>query len=73
MSNESQQQAMMQAPVDWWQREAVCLQLRNWFEHHIVGLHVGYLCDGEPMDRLFTGFLLRHRGLCMWVTAGHVI
>lgn len=60
-------------PSDWWQREAVCLSLRNWFEHHIVGLHVGYFYKGEPMDRLFTGFLVQHRGLTFWVTAGHVI
>jgi len=64
---------MMQAPDDWWQREAVCLRLRDWFEHHIVGLHVGYLYNGEPHDRVFSGFLLKHRGLALWVTAAHVI
>lgn len=73
MVNKSNRDLLMEAPDDWWQREAVCLQLRDWFEHHIVGLHVGYLCDDTPQDRVFTGFLLKHRGLAFWITAAHVI
>ena len=63
----------LKLPVDWWQREHVCLQLRDVFQRHMAGLHVRFRHRGEVQHELFSGFLVFHRELYMWITAAHVI
>ncbi len=58
---------------DWWRSVGVCAVLCDWFRRHIVCLYLAYDAKGERKHLLYTGFLLRYRGLLLWATAGHVI
>lgn len=59
-------------PTEWWLNSNACLRLRNYLKRHIVGLHIGFVQDGQQKDEFLSGFLVAHRGYCFWITAGHV-
>jgi len=60
-------------PHDWWRSAEVCRVLSDWFSRHLLGLYTAYDVDGTRTHRVDTGFLLSHREMLFWATAGHVI
>lgn len=58
---------------DWWRSVEVCGVLCDWFSRHLLSLYLAYDARGERKHLVYTGFLLRYRGLLLWATAGHVI
>lgn len=58
---------------NWWRSVGVCRVLCEWFSRHLVSLYLACDADGERKHIVYTGFLLRYRGLLLWATAGHVI
>ena len=59
--------------MEWWKDESVCRQLSHWFCKHIVCLQMTYQVNQEEHSNLFTGFLLKYKGLHLWLTAGHIL
>ncbi len=60
-------------PPDWWRRESACGKLSQWFGNHTLALLVVSRRGAEQCCRVFTGFLYRHKGIPLWVSAGHVM
>jgi len=62
-------------PDDWWRWMSTCQILADWFSRHLLGLFLSYRKNSEKQARhaIATGFLLYHREVLLWVTAGHVV
>jgi hypothetical protein len=73
MSDEERARRANALPPDWWKREAVCLNLSQWFGQHVLPLFLAVRIDGTPQEALYTGFLLEHEAGLRWITAGHVV
>jgi hypothetical protein len=58
---------------EWWRKFRTCKDLSHWFINHLVGLLISYQFNNQIFERVHTGFLLFHRNVLLWVTAGHVI
>ena len=60
-------------PDDWWRYTSTCGVLSKWFIHHLLPLLISAKRDDEVHHMICTGFLLYHRDILSWVTAGHVV
>jgi hypothetical protein len=58
---------------DWWRSMEVCGLLSHWFSRHLLALYIAYDVEGTRTHRVDTGFVLCHREMLFWATAGHVI
>jgi hypothetical protein len=65
-------QATLPGP-NWWRKFDICRSLSTWFQKHLLALHVVVRFDGKTEHLVYSGFLLYHLDMLMWVTAGHVI
>jgi hypothetical protein len=60
-------------PDGWWKNPELALNLAHWFQRHLLGLQV-VIRDrrsGSELMELYTGFIVEHRGVPTWFTAGH--
>ena len=69
------QKLLANLPSDWWRQLSTCQILADWFSHHLLGLFLSYREKGEEQSChvIATGFLLHHKEILLWVTAGHVV
>jgi hypothetical protein len=60
-------------PDDWWQHEVQCRQFSHTFGARVLALQLSVEANGILSDTIFTGWVMSHDRVLLWVTAGHVI
>ena len=61
-------------PHDWWRIPPVAQGLATKvFRKHMMFVLAQFTKDGDRKRDYFTGFLVAHEGVMVWVTAGHVV
>lgn len=60
-------------PMDWWQSELAAKELVQHFERYTLGLLLAAPSGDTYEAQVFSGLKVRHQGMVLWVTAGHVI
>jgi len=58
---------------DIWRTRRAADLLSKWFDRHILPLFMAYRIGSETLQENYTGFLLRHKGVLYWITAGHIV
>src|ERR1041385_6192493 len=64
---------MRQLPPDWWQSAQSASILLKAFKSHIVPLFVVGSVSNKIQYNVYTGILLEHNDIMIWLTAGHVV
>ncbi len=64
---------MSELPDGYWRNETACRLLDKHYAKHMVALLVVYKSDKTTGEALYSGFLYRHQGIPLWMTAGHVL
>mgnify|MGYP000656815050 CR=1 FL=1 len=64
---------MLQLPPDWWQSIHTASILLKWFKSHIIPLLVAGSVGKNIQYNVYTGILLEHNQIMVWLTAGHVV
>ncbi|QDV89491.1 hypothetical protein RAS2_05590 [Phycisphaerae bacterium RAS2] len=59
--------------ADRWRNEVTCKHQSQMLGRYLAPLLIVWKKSGKSAPLLYTGFLLKHRDACLWVTAGHVI
>lgn len=73
MTESSSHNNMRALPPLWWQRYRAVEILQERLQQHIVGLLLSGTLNYEPQYYFYTGLLLQHGDILVWITAGHNI
>lgn len=64
---------MGQLPPDWWQTVAAATAFLQDFANHEIPLLVTGIIDNSVQYSVYSGILLRHEKMIVWLTAGHIV